>query len=218
MESRWDSCLSESWKHSTIINTGQNYAMETKAKINLREQIIELEGSEEFVQKYLDQFSALLKPSREVNPPQTPQVDPPKAATKSHPAASKPNPPKGKAKAKSITVEKFDIHAGTDCPSLEDFFKEKNPGESAGDRIAVMAYYITIHKKQPSFSEGNVEHAYRMLNLKGRPTHLRQVIINNKNQRDLFEQHEDGVTWKLTRSGEIFVDEKLPPTAATEKK
>ena len=193
--------------------------METKAKINLREQIIELEGSEEFVQKYLDQFSALLKPSGETNNlPQTPQVGNSKALTQSKPAGSKANPAKGKAKSKTITVAKFDIHAGTDCPSLEDFFKEKNPGESAGDRIAVIGYYVTIHKKQPSFSEGHVEYAYRMLGLKGRPTHLRQIIINNKNQRDLFEEHEDGIARKLTRSGEIFVDEKLPPAAVAAKK
>ena len=191
--------------------------METKAKINLREQIIELEGSEEFVQKYLDQFSALLKLNQRTDvAPLDRAVDKPKPTADS--AATKPNAQKGKPKAKSISMEKFDIHGGADCPSLEDFFKEKNPGESAGDRIAVIGYYITVHKKQPCFSEGNVEYAYRMLQLKGRPTHLRQVIINNKNQRDLFEQHEDGVNWKLARSGEIFVDEKLPPAASAEKK
>ena len=38
-----------------------------------------------------------------------------------------------------------------------------------------------------------------------------QIIINNKNQRDLFEEVEEKPgTWKLTRAGEIFVEEKLP--------
>jgi hypothetical protein len=49
-----------------------------------------------------------------------------------------------------------------------------------------------------------------MLSLK-RPGHLRQIMINEKNERDLFEPDaEDKNQWHLTRSGKIFVSDQLP--------
>jgi hypothetical protein len=115
-------------------------------------------------------------------------------------------------KARSVTPEKFDPHQSGDIQSLEKFFLDKQPGKSTGQRIAVIAYYITRLKKEASFSEGQIDYAFRLLKLTGRPTFLRQILINNKNNNDWFDLAEDGTRWLLTRTGEIFVEEKLPPT------
>ena len=45
-----------------------------------------------------------------------------------------------------------------------------------------------------------------------RPTHLHQIMINTKNEKDYYEQVENETgKWTMTRGGDIFVAEKLPP-------
>lgn len=193
--------------------------MQTKAKIDLKAGVIELEGSEEFVRLHLEKFSSLIHvavPHRSiseqgVSAPPSPEHSLPGANTR-RPRAKKPAPAKtskGPTKTKRIEPTRFDIHKSGSTASLEDFLKEKKP-KSAGDVIAVIGYYLTQMKGASSFSEGNIDYAYRTLQLKGRPKHLHQIIINNKNQKDLFEQAGEDGTWTLTRAGEIYVDEKLP--------
>jgi hypothetical protein len=191
--------------------------METKANINLKEGTVELAGSEEFVSKYLDIFKDLLgqktynpKIDRTTEVKEEVENELPQTKNK----AEKKNGSKkgGKpTKAKSIQIEKFDIHKDASNPSLEDFLKEKAPGKTTANIIAVMGYYITVMKGKDSFSEGNIDYAYRTLSIPGRPGHLRQIMINAKNNQDFFEPTDENGTWMLTRTGEIFVDEKLPP-------
>lgn len=185
--------------------------MKTKVKINLKEGLIELEGSEVFVSKYLDiykvQLSDYEKGRVENDEKKQPENKPKAKAKKKQSEAKKQSK---SSKTKNITAEKFNIHGDDDTPSLEEFFKEKSPGRTTGDRIAVIGYYIQYIKKQEFFTEGNIDFAYRMLKLTGRPKHLYQIMINNKNQKDLFEQLEGEGQWVLTRTGEIFVEEKLP--------
>lgn len=113
-------------------------------------------------------------------------------------------------KTKAIQIEKFDLHKAGDIPSLDDFLKAKVPGKATANVIAVIAYYITVIKGAETFSEGNIDYAYRTLGLKRRPTYLHQILINAKNQQDFFEPADAYGVWRLTRTGEIFVEEKLP--------
>lgn len=123
--------------------------------------------------------------------------------------SKKSNKSAGKiTKSKSFPVEKFDIHAEGEKQSLEDFLKVKQPTGSV-NTIAVIAYYIMFIKELDYFSEGNIDYAYRTLSIPKIPIHLRQVITNAKNKNDFFEPTEDG-KWKLTRTGELFVHNKLP--------
>ena len=193
--------------------------MQTRAKIDLKAGVVELEGSEEFVRLHLEKFSILFHgaahhhqaPESGINSP-PPQEQPAPAVRKRKPAAkvaSALKTAKGPTKTKRIEPARFDLHKSGSTVSLEDFLKEKKP-RSAGDVIAVIGYYLTQMKGASTFSEGNIDYAYRTLQLKGRPKHLHQIIINNKNQKDLFEPAGDDGTWMLTRAGEIYVDEKLP--------
>ena len=189
--------------------------MNAKAMINLKEGLIELEGSEDFVTKRLDNFKDLanaFKDNRYPNeekeakiPSVSPAIPLPDKLAKKKENGGKP------VRAKNIEPEKFDYHKDDKTESLNDFFAQKNPSSSTGDIIAVIGYYIQYKKGAGEFREGQIDFAYRALELKGRPKHLHQIIINNKNQRDLFEEVEEKPgTWKLTRAGEIFVEEKLP--------
>ncbi|RUO20123.1 hypothetical protein [Aliidiomarina haloalkalitolerans] len=184
----------------------------TKAKISIKEGTIELEGSESFVRGYLDEFKELLKtPPRPETPQQ--QYQKSKAPAPKKAQAKKSATPKagaGKKSAPKVSMERFDIHGGGDIPSLEVYMEEKKPGTGNGNIIAVIGHYITEKLGEDSFSEGQIEYAYKMLKIK-RPNHLRQIMINEKNKRDLFEANAaDSTKWHLTRAGEIFVSDTLP--------
>lgn len=188
----------------------------TRVKMNLSEGSIELEGTEAFVTRYLDEFKVLIGDGR------VKQVEPAKAANKRVTASKRttaskrienPDKPERKPKkgAPKVTAERFDVHGGgNDVPSLKAFFEEKKPGRANGDQIAVIGYYITELLANETFSEGQIEYAYKMLKL-NRPGHLHQVMINNKNEKDYYEQtDENGANWSLTRTGEIYVSDQLP--------
>lgn len=182
----------------------------TKAKINLKEGTIELEGSESFVSGYLDEFKELLEAPQKTERQSPPPA--PKAAAKKAPAkkAAASKATTGKKAAPKVSMERFDIHGGNDIPSLSKFMEEKKPGTGNGNIIAVMGFYITDLLGNDNFTEGQIEYAYKMLKLK-RPAHLRQIMINEKNKRDLFEADaEDSTLWSLTRTGEIYVSDSLP--------
>jgi len=186
--------------------------MSAKAKIVIGAASIEVEGSEEFVEKNLSWFKDHVKIAP-VGAPVLPPAPPRIAAEKKTSTPKTATPTAGGAKpkkSKSIQAERFDLHKGNGHQGLEEYIAEKQPGEAAGNRIVVIAYYITEILKLPTFTEGHIEYAYKTLNLKKRPAHLRQIIINLKNERDWFELDEATDGWRLTRNGEIFVSEKLP--------
>ena len=114
-----------------------------------------------------------------------------------------------KAFAKSIKIEEFNLSKSTGKVSLEEFIALKNPGESTSDRIVVIAYYITRIQKVDFFTEGQIEFAYKALQLNNRPGHLRQTINNIKNTKVWFKDVSQG-QWSLERMGEIYVEDKLP--------
>jgi len=184
----------------------------TKAKINIKEGTVELEGSEEFVRGYLDEFKELIK--KPVPDISTSHVSPPPQKTISKKVATKKATTNktsgGKKSAPKVSVERFDIHGKGDIPSLEKFIEEKKPGTGNGNIIVVIGYYITETLGNKEFSEGHIEYAYKMLKIK-RPAHLHQIMINEKNNRDLFDTNpEDSTLWHLTRTGEIYVSDMLP--------
>lgn len=183
----------------------------TKAKINIIEGTVELEGSEEFVKQYLDEFKELLeRPAEEkrlVISEKKEDVEREKRPVKKPVKGRSTSTKRSTAK---VSAERFDIYGEGDVPSLEAYIDEKKPGTGNGNIIAVIGHYITEKLGEDSFSEGQVEYAYKMLRIK-RPNHLRQIMINEKNKRDLFEPNaEDSTKWHLTRSGEIFVSDTLP--------
>jgi len=178
--------------------------METKVLINVKEGILELSGSEAFVSKYLDIYHTAIKfGDNKVH--MTTVI--PEAVKIEDKGASKQVRRKG-SRSKSIPLEKFDLHKDSKSPSLEEFLQAKNPGKRVADYIAIIGYYITKIKGSVSFCEGNVDYAFRTLNIPNRPVHLRQIMINAKNNDDLFDLNEDG-SWSMSRTGEIFVEEKL---------
>jgi hypothetical protein len=193
---------------------------DTKVKIDIRAGTIELEGSEAFVTKYLDEFKASFTANSFIDISDlgcksaavgntNPKVENKKGGARS--ALPDSAVKKTKRSAPKVSAEKFDIHGGDNTPSLKAFFDEKKPGKANGNRIAVVGYYITEILGNSYFTEGQVEYAYKMLGL-DRPGHLHQIMINNKNEKDYYEEVQDGESgqWTMTRGGDIFVSDQLP--------
>lgn len=183
---------------------------EAKAKINLREGIIELEGTESFVKEYLNEFKTLLNQTNTENFSKT---ETNKVHMENDASVKTKVSKKSTSKKKSapiVTSERFEIHANGNTPSLEAFLAEKNPGKANGEKIVCIGYYIIEHLKLQVFTEGQIEYAYKMMKFT-RPAHLHQIMLNTKSESDWFEQDsESSTSWNLTRSGEIYVSESLP--------
>jgi hypothetical protein len=186
--------------------------MNAKVKVVIGTASIEVEGSEEFVERNLSWFR-----ERTSAPPTAGEKYPGAADVTNASQPKVRNEPKEKVvsaakpkRPKNIQAERFDVFKSGDRPSLEEFLEQKKPGETAAFRIVVIAYYIVELLKNSTFTEGQIEYAYKALDLKKRPTHLRQIIINLKNDKDWFEPDESTGAWRLTRAGEIFVSEKMP--------
>jgi len=183
----------------------------TKAKIDLRTGVIELEGSEEFVSKYLDEFKRHFEGApilRETDKEKSTA----KAGTRKKPHQPTPSGEHKKVGPKKIEVEEFEIKGNSKAkiPSLKDFLEEKKAIESSPKTILAVGYYVTQMLKKEEFSEGNIEFAYRALGLTGRPAHLHQTIINKKNKAVWFETGSDSTHWKVGRVGQLYVEEKMP--------
>lgn len=113
-----------------------------------------------------------------------------------------------KSSSKIIQAEKFDAHHKK--KTLKQLFDEKKPGKSTTDRIVTIGFYLNYILKKTSFTDGNIDYAYRVLKLDRRPRHLRQVITNIKNENALIEVGDVDKSWRLSRNGEIYVEEDLP--------
>ena len=186
-----------------------NNEKRARAKISINEGLIELEGSEEFVEKYLIEFKNKLSfpshmPTLNNHQPSA-QVVQQKKDSANKVSAVRP----AKSKGKNIEPEEFEINNNSD-DSLAKFMESKNPGENAWNRIVVVGYYITHKLQKANFTEGNVEFAYKALSLNKRPLHLRQAFIDMKNKKKWLEELSDG-GWTLSRLGEIYVEDQMLP-------
>jgi hypothetical protein len=124
--------------------------MDAKVRLDLREGIIELEGSEEFVKKYLDEFKPLLNKTPNITS-QTPQSQ---YTQKNLPLKKKENfksPNKGFPKIPEPI--QFDGRGDEkEKPSLVEFITQKNP-QSNREIIVCVAFYLKRIFLCPSINE-----------------------------------------------------------------
>ncbi|HAY34162.1 MAG TPA: hypothetical protein DCY06_08490 [Bacteroidetes bacterium] len=181
--------------------------MDTKAKINLKEGLIELEGSEEFVSKYIDIFRSQINITSQDGKKEK------DSSNKKERNEKEKEPSKGKRKGpKKIIVEEFKVEADKTkkIPSFKEFLSDKKITDKSSSKfILAVGYYITKIRGEQEFSEGNIEFAYKILDSTKRPTHLHQTIINQKNSKSWFEDGSVSDKWELSRVGEIYIEKSF---------
>ncbi len=107
-------------------------------------------------------------------------------------------------KQSSVKIEEFDIY---EKGGLQSFIEKFN-ATSTKEYILCIGYFITKILEKESFSDGNVDYAFKVLKLPNKPNALRQIIINIKNNEMWIENAEEK-NWKINRTGEIEYERRV---------
>jgi hypothetical protein len=173
----------------------------TKAKIDLKLGIIELEGSEAFVTKYLDTFKQEMKGFK------FPENEPDIEKGKKKDEGEKPKKKTGKT-PQTVAPIPLDLKAKDSNPSLRDFFKGKDP-KNHMENLTVFAYYL---KKYLNINEMLMGHVVSCCNEVKRktPTNIPNMFYNIKHRKGWVDVGTKGESIKITTQGENFVEYDLP--------
>jgi hypothetical protein len=189
----------------------------TKAKVNWKEGIIELEGSEAFVMKYLETFQEQLKSVKlETN---AEQVSISKETDDNNSDTSKQAKiPKKKISKLPLSVAPIpiDLTAKGGNPSLKQFFSEKLP-TNAQEYTTVFAYYLKHYLGINEMKAGHVVACCRDVD-KPVPTNLRSLFLNAQHRKGWLDVGAGSESVQITIAGENFVQYELPHKHAKEDK
>ncbi len=184
----------------------------TKAKVNLNGGTIELEGSEEFVQKNLDGFrDFIFQPIKTSSKVETNGVEIKQSSDietkQSNNGVKKQNK---SSRLENVSPEDFEISCDGVIP-FKDFFNDKKPSRTAPEMIAVTGFYLKHYLKKEEFSEGNVMYAYLAVELK-RPVRVHKAFQDTKDRRHWITRGSSVGKWILSPIGEDYVLRDLPRT------
>lgn len=192
----------------------------TKAKVNFKEGTLDLEGSEEFVSRFLESFQENMTKFKV--PDYSPQVDLPQK-TEEAPnniiavsgLENSPSKRKPKKASQSVSPIAIDLTAKDGNPSLIDFFNEKMP-KSNQEAVTLFAYYLKYYQNTPSMKEGHAVSCFQEVN---RPIpNIKETFSNSQRFKAWLELEEGGESVHTTIKGENLVKFGLPKNNATKNK
>ena len=177
----------------------------TRIKITIGNATIELEGSQDYIEKKLkepESFNGLMKKAAGVIPVNS--------------AEGKIKDKKGKAtKQKKATkagesykpIPNLNLSGTDDISSLKDFYKEKNP-TSFQECNAVFIYYL---KKMSKIDKVGIEHVYTCYKAVGAkiPGRLYQSLVDTGNKKATIITG-DIKDIGISTIGENFIEQELP--------
>jgi len=194
---------------------------EAKFKINIKEGIVEIEGSDVFVERHLEKFEEICKTAiQEVvarritdarktkgkymldNNPQQYEITPistrhaEKTSSKHMNRLHTPLPP--------IPV---DLKANQNKIGLREFYNQKRPF-SHYEKTAVFVYYLTKFNHKPEVKFGEILSCYDEVD--ERKPSIFDIVKNSIRYKGWLAQGSDKFATVLTISGENFVGFDLP--------
>ena len=177
----------------------------TKIRITVGNATIEIEGSQDYVEKKLgeaESFEGLIRKAGGATP--TAPVAAKVKSRKAKPERRK-RPTKGGESYKLVSNLKL---SGTDdIPPLKDFYKEKSP-TNAQECNAVFTYYL---KKMLKTDKVGIEHIYTCYKAVGVkvPGRLYQSLLDTQNRKGTIIT-SDIKDLGISTIGENFVEQELP--------
>jgi hypothetical protein len=185
----------------------------TKAKVNLKERIIELEGSEAFVSKYLEFFQGQLTSFKQVsddlpiaNPePKDNKGNGSNSVVSSEKQASKKRVLKPPASVAPIPI---DLSAKNGNPSLKEFFHQKNP-KNHMENLTVFAYFFKNYLNGTEMKLGHVVSCCQEVK-KPSPTNIPSMFFNIQHLKGWLDVGAGSESAQITIKGENFVNYELP--------
>ena len=195
---------------------------EAKFKIDVKQGTVELEGSENFVDKHLDKFEEIFTSAikqtvtqgiihsitdhnvsalQEQNSEKKPEISKLELvkANNNNKHATKQSP--------SLPPIPVDLKANENKVGLREFYAEKSPSNHY-EKTVVFVYYITRINKQTEVKYGEILSCYEEVNEK-KPS-ITDIIKNSIRYKGWLAQGSDKFTTRLTISGENFVKFDLP--------
>tara|TARA_B100001971_G_C18078780_1_gene477117 strand:+ start:356 stop:901 length:546 start_codon:yes stop_codon:yes gene_type:complete len=177
----------------------------TKAKINMNEGIIEVEGSEEFIIKLLDKYGknfikepVIAKPSKKKHEPE-PSKPIKKETVIKNQIDQKPIP--------------INLKGDENIPSLTGLYAEKSP-QTHQEAVTFFTYYVTKYLGIQNVQAGHIVSCYTEVNAK-KPIRIDRLFQEIKIFTGWLEIGNLPQTAKITISGENFVENDLPITFST---
>jgi hypothetical protein len=197
---------------------------EAKFKIDVKQGVVELEGSETFVDKHLDKFEEIFTSA--IKQTMTQGIihsitDDNVSALQQQNSEQKSNVSKLElAKANNNNNNKHatkqspnlppipvDLKANVKKVGLREFYTEKNPSNHY-ENTAVFVYYLTKINKQTEVKYGEILSCYEEVGQK-KPS-ITDIIKNTIRYKGWLEPGSSKFITRLTISGENFVKFDLP--------
>lgn len=178
---------------------------QTKAKINVKDGFIELEGSEEFVQKNLDEFKrlinlkseALLQNKRTIS---SEGVEKSLSKKKNH-----------RGVKKGVNILPIPLDFKSNSKNLKDFFKDKFPNGSQNNQeiTTLFIYYLNKILSIQEAVPGHVVSCYNEMGIK-KPLNIPQLFRDISSLKGWIESSKTPGSVKITISGENLIQHDLP--------
>lgn len=174
----------------------------TKAKINLKEGTIELEGSEAFVTKYIEEFKEKLEnlKSPDTSATTTQSIDTGKVGVKRR--------KKGSGTIQNIAPIPLDLMGKNGKPSLKDFYKEKKP-KTFMEKVAFFTYYLDKYMDIKEVQTGHIVSCCREVGTRI-PINIPQTFYNIQQFHGWVKVDKGGEVASITTSGINLVEHDLP--------
>ena len=196
---------------------------EAKFKIDVKQGVVELEGSETFVDKHLDKFEEIFTSAikqtmtqgvihsiTDDNVSALQQNSEPKSNVSKLELAKANNNSNNKHATKqspNLPPIPVDLKANAKKVGLREFYTEKNPSNHYENTV-VFVYYLTKINKQTEVKYGEILSCYEEVGEK-KPS-ITDIIKNTIRYKGWLEPGSSKFITRLTISGENFVKFDLP--------
>ena len=199
---------------------------EAKFKIDVKQGVVELEGSETFVDKHLDKFEEIFTSAikqtmtqgiihsiTDDNVPALQQNSEPKSnvskleLAKANNNNNNNNNKHATKQSPNLPPIPVDLKANVKKVGLREFYTEKNPSNHYENTV-VFVYYLTKINKQTEVKYGEILSCYEEVGEK-KPS-ITDIIKNTIRYKGWLEPGSSKFITRLTISGENFVKFDLP--------
>jgi len=173
---------------------------EAKAKINMKNGIIEVEGSEDFIIKLLNKYGMDFKKEPVIGKP----------SMKKH----QPEPSKSIKQEQIINTHinqepiPLNLQGDNNIRSLSDIYAEKSP-QTHQEAVTFFTYYVTKYLGIQNVRAGHIVACYNEVNAK-KPLDIERLFQEIKIFTGWLDIGSLPKTTKMTISGENFVENDLP--------
>lgn len=177
----------------------------TKAKINLKEGIIELEGSEAFVTKHIEMFQEQMKKTKT---PEAITAEEESNTTDESKKSKKSKSTTRKSPPVTVTPISLDLKQSDNKPSLRTFVKEKSPSQLS-EKVVVFAYYLKKYLNIQKMEAGHVVSCCKEIKCRV-PRRISQMFYDIERRLAYVKATDSRKYAVITTAGENFVEFDLP--------